>query len=339
MKIFCPKPFEFLSVHSDGSAWVCCHDWLSTPIGNLNESEIESVWNSEIAKSIRRSILDGSFKYCDSSRCPALVSDNLPRVDESTFEELQQLYLPNSQIEIPSPKTLSLTYDPTCNLKCPSCRSNYIVLDKEKLGNIRHIHNAIFDSALKNIENIVITGFGDPFSSSIYRKFLKTVSRDAFPFLKINLMTNGLLLTPRMWQSISSAHDLIDSIHVSIDACSEETYLINRGGNFLSLMKNLNFIASLRKDKLISRFEISFVVQDNNYREMPDFVQLGKNLGCDEILFQRIINWGTFNDEDFKLRSIHDESHPQHKEFVQLLNSETFNIKKVNLSNLNNLRN
>jgi hypothetical protein len=40
------------------------------------------------------------------------------------------------------------------------------------------------------------------------------------------------------------AHEIIDSIHVSIDACSDETYSVNTGGRFSVLEDNLEFIHS-----------------------------------------------------------------------------------------------
>jgi MoaA/NifB/PqqE/SkfB family radical SAM enzyme len=183
-----------------------------------------------------------------------------------------------------------------------------------------------------------MTGYGDPFASVVFRDFLRNVSREKFPSLKIAIMTNGLLLTPKMWESMPGAHRVIDSVHVSIDGCSKETYALNRGGDFSLLLNNLSFIASIRQSLTIHHFEISFVVQQNNFREMPDFVRLGERLNCDKILFQRLVNWGTYTTEDYRTREIHDEAHPDHHEFRTLLSSDIFKSPAVDLANLSNFR-
>lgn len=336
IEFFCVKPFVSLAVHADGSAWFCCHDWLPTPIGNVLEQDVGTVWNSEIAKEIRRSILDGSFRYCDAGRCPALIQQSLRSV-YSIRTKFDHMLTPDGTAPGP-PKRLSLTYDPTCNLKCPSCRSKKIVIKGKEHARALAIHRALLDSSLKEAEEMILSGYGDPFASSLYREFLREASPEKYPRLSICLMTNGLLLNANMWASISSAQTLIRSVHVSIDACSPDTYAINRGGNYHQLLENLGFMSSLREAGAISQFEISFVVQANNYHEMPDFIRLGKRLGCDEVLFQRLINWGTFPESEFFLRSIDDTAHPSHKEFLALLRDAIFDDPVVNLSNLVGLR-
>ena len=44
----------------------------------------------------------------------------------------------------------------------------------------------------------------------------------------------------------------------------------------------------------------NFVVQKMNYKEMPDFVKWGLELDVDEVFFTKILNWGTYTDEEFK---------------------------------------
>ena len=33
---------------------------------------------------------------------------------------------------------------------------------------------------------------------------------------------------------------------------------------------------------------------------MPAFVKWGEQLGCDEVFFTKILNWGTYSDEEFE---------------------------------------
>ena len=55
-----------------GEVYVCCQNWLSKPIGNMSGQAVAEIWNGSDAQDIRRSIFDGSFRYCNGDRCPFL---------------------------------------------------------------------------------------------------------------------------------------------------------------------------------------------------------------------------------------------------------------------------
>lgn len=44
---------------------------------------------------------------------------------------------------------------------------------------------------------------------------------------------------------------------------------------------------------------MNFVVQRENYKEMVPFVEWGQKLGVDEVFFTKILNWGTYTEEEF----------------------------------------
>jgi hypothetical protein len=342
---FCSKPFEWFEVtqlNNRGGVYLCCPSWLDTPVGNLKEQSVQDTWNGETAQNIRQSILDGSFRYCNQTRCPYLQTRSGPvtrvsEVDEPRLREVidkQQTILPYS------PPKIICTYDQSCNLSCPTCRKEVIVeIDHE--DEILGIQHKLQAEALNEAEYLHILGSGDPFGSPFFRKWLQTMQKDDMPKLDwIHLHTNGLLWTPKMWESISAdVRQLIKSTEISVDAATPETYAVNRrGGNFEQLLKNLNFIKELRQNGPLTRFKISMVVQANNYREMPKFVELGVELGVDEIYFSQLVNWGTFTDEEFKQRAIHLPSHPFNKEFSHLLSNSLFDRPEVSLGNLTDIR-
>ena len=127
-----------------------------------------------------------------------------------------------------------------------------------------------------------------------------------------------------MLRTFPDAHPLIEEIAISIDAASAQTYAVNRGGNYERLLENLAFISELRRNWNISSFRLNFVVQANNFREMPDFVELGLQLGVDRILFQKLVNANNAGMSDFENRAVHLAGHPDHKEFRELLLGERF---------------
>lgn len=344
-RLFCSKPFEWFEVtqlNERGGVYLCCPSWLPVTVGDLKSQAVEEIWNSERALEIRRSIHDGSFRYCDRSRCPYLQTESGPvtKADEVQDPALRQA-IDGRLARLPyGPKSIICTFDRSCNLSCPSCRSELIV-ESYAQDEILGIQQKLRKEALPRAEYLHITGSGDPFGSPYFRKWLQTMSRAEMPRLeRIHLHTNGILWTSSMWESLPADIRLIvRSTEISIDAARADTYVVNRrGGNFEKLLENLEFIASLRRTGPLQYVKISMVVQENNFREMPDFVRLGKRFGFDVVYFGQLVNWGTFSPEEFSRRAVHFPAHPRHHELRLLIQDPIFEDAIVELGNLTDTR-
>ena len=343
IKLFCSRPFkwfEVTQVNEIGEVYVCCPSWLDTPIGNLTYQSVEETWNGKKAQEFRRSILDGSFKYCNRSRCPFLqtISEPVERVEDVKDEDLKIIIEKKLTILPYGPREINCSYDRSCNLSCPSCRTKVIIENGNK-QQILNIQGKINNEALKDAHLLYITGSGDPFGSPFFRKWLQTMKRGDMPNLKkIHLHTNAQLWTPQMWSTIpKDIQQLVKTVEISIDAVSSRTYSINRrGGSFERLLENLEFIRILRKNVPFEWFGISMVVQENNFMEMPAFVLLGQRFHADTVYFSQLVNWGTYSNKEFSNRAIHLPTHPKHVKFVDLLKNEIFNEPLVYLGNLTN---
>jgi radical SAM protein with 4Fe4S-binding SPASM domain len=330
--IFCSIPFEFAYIDDSGDVYPCCPSKFRLSIGNLRDTSLKEIWHSKMALSVRRSILSGTFKYCDHDACEYLSvkRTGIPPSANNDAVSAAESYLTSTDS---SPKIINLAYDRTCNLACPYCRnSRYLESGNNKKS--RRIHESIFQEHLKDVKRFIIAGNGDPFASRLYLDMLQNFDSRQYPDVKFKIQTNGLLLTPENWEKISASHDAIDWISVSIDAASEETYKLNRGGSFSKLLENLEFISKLRKENKIKLFFINFVVQANNFREMKQFIQLGLKLKCDLIEFQCIENWGTHSDDHFREIAVQDPGHPDHGEFLEMLEDPIFENPAVCLNKL-----
>ena len=342
MKKFCSKPFEWLEIGPKGNAFVCCPGWLPKTIGNINEQSIDDIWNSESAREVRSSILDGSFKYCNDN-CPYLKTstETVCEIDDVRNKSHLEI-INNNKTEIEKPKWLNLAYDLSCNLKCPSCRCELIQITSGKeYSKLKSLQEKILYPLINHIEWLYITGSGDPFGSKLFRELLLSLETKNHPNLKIYIHTNGVLLTETMWEKLHNIQKSIKQIQVSIDAATESTYNINRvGGNWNKLMENLRFISSLKKNNRIDKFEISFVVQRNNWREILKFIEIGFNLSVDQIKFYPIDDWGRgFLGETFEERNIISNKHPEFPEFKKYLldNKKQLQNKKINLGKINEI--
>jgi hypothetical protein len=282
-QLFCSMPFRFIEVCGwcppKGDVFICCPNWLRVSIGNILQCHsFEEIWNGEKARGIRRSILDGSFEYCEHSMCPCLqtISRPVERIGDIRDEELIAI-IENHMTVLPyGPREIRCSYDKSCNLSCPSCRTE-VIIERAHEQQIREIQNRL-------------------------------------------------------------QNELVRTTEISIDAASSATYSVNRrGGSFERLLKNLEFISELRKNGPLNKVTISMVVQRNNFKEMPDFVNLGKRFDFDLVSFSRLMNWGTFSEEEFTSRAIHLTSHPDHQELLEILRNKVLHEPIVYLGNLTDL--
>ncbi len=304
MRKFCRKPFENLEILGDGSAYACCPGWLPRPIGNMLVDTPAKIWNDLLARDTRASILDGSFRRCVA--CPFVATATGPvelvadDVDLSSF-----------QIEMATgPKFLNLAIDLACNLACPSCRSRKHQSSPEDRQRVRKIQAVLADGVLNDLEWLSVSGSGDPFASAPHLELLRSLSPERYPHLKVKLHTNGLLFDERAWESLGSARSMIRAVEVSVDAATPETYALNRGGDWTALWQNLAFIGTVRAQGPVQDLQLSYVVQANNWREAPLFVEVAKVLLVDRVFFSAIRNWGTFSEDEFNVRAAHRLGHP-----------------------------
>ena len=338
---FCSKPFTYLEIgypNSNGEilCHACCPNQLPKSVGDLSTDTVEKVWNSQEYIDIRKSILDGSFKYCNESQCPEIQTNSLP--DKNLISDKRLINIINNETVLleDGPEVLNLSYDQTCNLACPSCRTDFITSnDKASQEVLDNIGFEVIKTTSKNVKRVLFCSSGDPFSSKHFKMLLKNLNFKLNPDLRIQIVTNGVLFTESMWKELHSIHKKIDLVCVSIDATKKETYgVVRKGGDWDKLLANLIFIKKLRKTGFIPFLKFDFVVQDHNFKEMPDFVELGKKFGADRVFFQRVINWGTYGPKDFKQRAIYDQLHPDHLEFLDICKLEILKDQIVDGGNL-----
>lgn len=313
-KYICTTPFVYLEAHK-GAVYSCCPSWLPNKISTLEN--IKEAWKSTELKEVQDSILDGSYKYCSKTQCPYLSQLLIEEIKPKGFVEKEHFKIEKYK---DGPTNVNFAFDRSCNLSCPSCRSVAYMANGEEIDFIDETIDDIVEIYGKNLEFIYLSGTADPFASKSFRKFLLEFDRIKLPKVNhIHLHTNALLLTEKMWNSLSQIHDLIKTIEISIDAATVETYdIVRRGSNWDGLMKNLEFISTIKMDNK----NVSFVVQDTNYTEMENFYVLMNKIFKNDInvFFNKITNWGTYSNSEFAIKQIWNETHPEFQTFLHHLN-------------------
>lgn len=309
----CPRPFEWCEIHPDGSVFLCCPAWLKRPVGNLLRQPASDLWNSPVAQEIRKSILNGSYHNCHRKQCPRLSRPESGAVESASSRA--RLAIESGLAEIKTlPARLNLCFDQSCNLACPSCRTQRKISAGAEKQQSEHLAEIIRQQLLPTAEQLTLSGYGDPFGSPTYFSLLQQIDCHSCPQLEeIRLHTNGLLFDKEHWQQIPDIHPLLGAVEVSVDGASVETYKKNRDGDFARLLKNLDFIAGLGVP-----LRLSMVVQQNNFREIFALQRLAEGLGA-ELYLSRLVNWGTFSRQEYKVRNVCAPDHPEHQALRQAL--------------------
>lgn len=318
-KYVCKYPFTFTEISKE-KQWLCCPSWL--PVNIYESKDFKKNWYSKKSEDIRQSILDGSYKFCDCINCPNLAELDNGIVNENTFIKKEEFEF--SELSKPSPRVLNMEVDLSCNLKCPSCRPDYINLKEELRGDVNNLIIDIEKNLGTDVETMTLCGGAEPFFSKSIFNFMRNFDSSKFPKLKhIHLHTNANLWTESTWNKISKVHPYVKSCEISIDGATKETYeKVRLGGNWDLLIDNIKFIKTIDS---LKRIRFSFVVQKNNYKEMYLFYRMIKDItkGTSkkiEILFNGITDWGSYTKEQFREHEIHNPNHPLFDDFIVQLN-------------------
>jgi sulfatase maturation enzyme AslB (radical SAM superfamily) len=322
----CLNPFEFIEIHPNGDVFVCCPRWSNNyAIGNIfnaGNDAITEIWNSDRAQQFRSDILSGTFNCCNKLECPRIVAQRLPNRHENIAKKLS-VKLDHG------PSQIKFCHDNTCNLFCYSCRADMYYVSEAEQSKLESIVDKL-KPFLKDAKILNLSGCGDPFASKHYRSIIS--SGVEFSDAKFSFHTNGVLFDRNAWDDLKLQNRVLE-VNISIDAATEETYkIVRRGGDFSRLKRNLGFLKDMRKINQISHFTIGFVVQSDNFLEMPAFVELGKLFGVDSVYFSLIRDWGSI--DDFKNAQVWNIEHPRHEEFLYTLSDMSLKDPIVNLGDV-----
>lgn len=181
------------------------------------------------------------------------------------------------------PKNCYLNLGACCNLKCKTCRNEFIThqfdISDDDIKQLVYI--------AKQCEMLSLGGDGEFFMNKNYEKILKTDLRKDSKLTAIYIMTNGTMFTEKRWNEIPEGNRrLIREIRISMDAYTPETYAKVRGPvGWKMLMKNMPFLQKISRDydiKLASTFTIS----KYNVQDVYGFYDFVRSLGFDNVMFQ-----------------------------------------------------
>ena len=329
--IICLRPFYSLELNIRGDVSVCCPAWVKGMVGNTKKKSLQEIWNDEPIQHMRRMMLEGRWSKICRPNCPHIMAYRLTdcsiplknSTNHVITEEILTAIRSRQTVLTTGPTLLNLANSTTCNLNCIMCGREH---HKDDAALIDRTMQQVTE-LLPSLRELFLTGNGDPFARPDTRKLLLDLPPSQYPDLKINLLTNGLLL-PRYWERIK--HINFGYLNISVDAATRESYeKIRRGGKWLDLVKTLELVGNARDH--FSFTMINMTVMKENYREIPAFVRLAHSYGLRAGITRVRGKWGdqnifTAGDQDVtsELRHVITEARQLAEELEVFFDSSAF---------------
>lgn len=319
----CDLPFNDIEVQANGRVYTCCPGWNPASIGNLLEDDLRTIWNGNKAQTVRDSMTDGSYKYCNAKTCPAMIAGGGPRIiPKSTFVD------PGNRF----PKNIAFSVDNTCNLVCPSCRTKKIItMESDAHERALKILRTAFRSVFKEPHNEPITftfdGVGEIFFSPVYREIFETEevfkTPDKWPGFRTVLCTNGTMMTEKIQNKYSVLFDRMLGIRLSIDAGNKTSYEnVRVGGDWDLLWENIDYMyEKTLKNNPAKSWAWNVILQEDNFESIPDLVKLAYQYhdNLPEIYIVNMLNWGTYSQSEFDKKAVWFPGSPRYDEARAIL--------------------
>lgn len=303
---FCIAPWMHLQVEPSGNVQLCCASNLGHQygenMGNLSESTLEEIWNSDQYKKVRVAMMNGERlpKHCapcydrerssinqtERQRFNREFTDSIPLVD-ITHEDG---FLSQSNI-----KYLDIRFNNLCNLKCRTCGPEWSSSWANESGkDSALIYNDAWKKLLPHLSQLQKVYFagGEPLITSEHYDFLEYL-------IKINTNVELLYTSNFTRLSLKERHvmdywkhfSVVNAI-ASIDHYGEYASYVRTGSEYNTIVKNIQEIKSHGLSNV--RPGVTTVYSIYNATRIGDFVirlfEDGVIESMNQIVFNLLVN-------------------------------------------------
>lgn len=276
-------------------------------------------WKGDDWKEFRKSVTDGTFRYCQKNQCANIVAGWLPKKSDYKEGWLRKI-LDGDLSVVPPIEELHFSYDGHCNLKCPSCRLEIQTNTHEQNENLDAMYEKSLKQYMDKAKHLTLSGCGEAMISPHSKKVLQSFSKESNPDLVVELRTNATTVNAKSWESLGRGKDVIRHITVSIDASTKETFeKVRYPAKWEIVLKNLRFIQFLRNSGAIDMFEFHVVIQSENINQLLDIAKMAIDYDADAVTYSRLINWREMSEEEYYEVNPFWHDHPLHKHLMQEL--------------------
>ncbi|MEY8411162.1 radical SAM/SPASM domain-containing protein [Lachnospiraceae bacterium 62-26] len=298
--------------------------WIyNDTIGSLADQNIREIYHSERAEAIREKLFAGDYSSCNIDACPFIAMNDI----DNHMTEIN---------EVPEyPEELQLAFENVCNYSCTSCYIHDLML-KNKQEDLEKGYDIIEEKLKKilpYIKRIGANGLGELFCS---KRILKLLSewRPLAPVdeISVGLETNGSLFDEEHWNQIANLGQYHLTVYITIMSFDEPTYQYLSGTKLplSQIENNLRFVKKLREQGVINHLQLATVVQERNFRTLPDFIKRCiEEFGADSVRLRPYEPWGSQEPEIEWFTDIRNPQHPYYEEYRKVMKSDILKHPKV----------
>lgn len=322
MKI-CERVMDFIQViDANGGVRVC--GWnRNNYIGSLLENTMEEIYAGEKSQAIRKKMAEGNYEDCNVDNCPWLangtISEHLLDVEEAPKY----------------PKELYLAYEGICNYHCTCC-SSHGNMEQGMCGDWNKNYDIIEErlrEVLPHVKKIGAHGRGELFAS----RRIMNILREWKPLapveeVSVSLETNGSMFDEKHWKQIDNLGQYYLRVAITVMSFEEKGYQYLSGTKLpiTRIEDNLRYVKSLREQGIINELELATVVQERNFRQLPEFVDRCTNeFGADIVRVRPIFLAGAQDSNIEWFADVRNPYHPYHQEYLEVMQHPVLKHPKV----------
>lgn len=323
MQKICERLLNFVQIIDyKGTVRLC--SWINNNvIGTLSSQSMKEIYHGECANELRKKIIDGDYSLCNVDACPYLAMNDIENhmVEFDTIPEY--------------PETLYLAFENVCNYNCMSCNVHDIMLENKK-EDLEKGYDQIEDrlkKVLPYVKTLGANGCGELFVSKRILKLLSEWNPIApEEEITVRLETNGLLFDEEHWKQIENLGKYNLKVAITVMSFDEPTYQLLSGTNLpiTRIEDNLRFVKKLREQEIVNYFEIATVVQERNFRTVPEFARrCVEEFGADYVRLRPYMPWGSQEPEIEWFMDIRNPEHPYYGEYKEMKKDIIFKHPRV----------
>ena len=302
VRSLCYAPYANLYFDQEGRVRVCCYNW-SHPLGNVQTSTIDEMWNGAKAKILRDSLANYEFGpgcgFCEKQTSSGWFAN-------PAIRRFDQFAVPSAEPEWPQQMEFSISN--TCNLECVMCFGTYssaIRAHREKLPPLPNVYSHEFlDSLRKYLPHLKRAKFlgGEPLLVADYFRLWDMMIAEGLT-TPCHVTTNGTLYNARIERIMDA---LPMGFAVSLDGATKKTVeSIRVNANYeeqMQILKRLREYTRRRGTDL----SLTFCFMRQNWHEFGDYCLFADEWGCN-VGVNTVLNppeFGVYNLPAEELRKI-----------------------------------
>lgn len=288
MDTFCIFPWIHMHVDTTGDVLPCCIADHRESLGNVKDSTIEEIWNSEKYKQMRLNMLQGkpctSCEICYNTERRGVQSVRQKRTKD--FKHLLKLKNNTNQdgsLDRVHLYHFDVRWSNICNFKCRTCHdslSSSIAKEQQQLGSTVPIYQLAggdsndnllnqFKPYFKDIETFYFAG-GEPLVTEQHYTILESLIEQGKTNVALQYNTNLSVLKYKnkdlfeLWKKFSNV-----SVRVSLDSWGKRAEYIRDGTDWNVIENN---ILEIRNKLPHVRINTSTVVSIFNLGTLDEFL-------------------------------------------------------------------